>query len=250
MSSGGDRPSVHPPNDPGTHPPTEQYIQAISNLADEGAPVIQARLAERVGHSAPTVSEMVHRLRDAGLVELNGHILALTAPGRELATSVVRKHRLAERLLSDVIGLAWHKVYAEADRWEHVISDEVEGLLVEVLGNPTTCPHGYPIPGSGFEPVPTTLLSDAEVGDRVRLNRVMEMVNFDMKALVYLEEHKFLPGCEATVIAQGPDSSLVLEVGDSTVVMGRALAELLWVTSVDELFDGTKVIALREKVRR
>jgi DtxR family Mn-dependent transcriptional regulator len=250
MSSGGDRPSVHPPNDPGTHPPTEQYIQAISNLADEGAPVIQARLAERVGHSAPTVSEMVHRLRDAGLVELNGHTLALTAPGRELATSVVRKHRLAERLLSDVIGLAWHKVYAEADRWEHVISDEVEGLLVEVLGNPTTCPHGYPIPGSGFEPVPTTLLSDAEVGDRVRLNRVMEMVNFDMKALVYLEEHKFLPGCEATVIAQGPDSSLVLEVGDSTVVMGRALAELLWVTSVDELFDGTKVIALREKVRR
>lgn len=202
MSFGVDRPSVHPPNDPGVHPPTEQYIEAISNLMDEGAQVIQARLAERVGHSAPTVSEMVHRLRDAGLIEVNGHTLTLTSSGRELATSVVRKHRLAERLLADVIGLPWHLVYAEADRWEHVISDEVEALMVELLGNPTTCPHGYPIPGSDFQPVPTTLLADASVGDRVRLNRVMELVNFDREALVYLEERHFLPGCEATVTAR------------------------------------------------
>jgi DtxR family Mn-dependent transcriptional regulator len=230
MPFGGERPSVHPPNDPGVHPPTEQYIEAISNLIDEGVPVIQARLAERVGHSAPTVSEMVHRLRDAGLIELQGHTLTLTPSGRELAVSVVRKHRLAERLLADVVGLPWHKVYAEADRWEHVISDEVEALMAELLGNPTTCPHGYPIPGSGFEPVPTTLLADARVGDRICLNRVMELVNFDLEALVYLEEHNFLPGCEATVTAQGPDASLVLKVGDNTVVMGAALAQLLWVT--------------------
>src|ERR1039458_2214535 len=102
MSPGVDRPSVHPPNDPGIHPPTEQYLHAISNLADEGAPVIQARLAERGGHSAPTVSEMVRRLRAAGLIELTGHPLALPGSGRELAERVVRKHRLAERLLSDV----------------------------------------------------------------------------------------------------------------------------------------------------
>jgi DtxR family Mn-dependent transcriptional regulator len=176
---------------------------------------------------------MVHRLRDAGLIEVNGHALTLTESGRELAVSVVRKHRLAERLLADVIGLPWHMVYAEADRWEHVISDEVEALLVELLGHPTTCPHGYPIPGSGFEPVPTSLLADARVGDRVRLNRVMELVNFDHAALMYLEEHNFLPGCEATVTAQGPDSSLVLKVGESTVVMGEPLAQLLWVTPVD-----------------
>jgi DtxR family Mn-dependent transcriptional regulator len=233
MSFGGDRTGVHPPNDPGVHPPTEQYIEAISNLMDEGVPVIQARLAERVGHSAPTVSEMVRRLRDAGLIELDGHALVLTPSGRELATRVVRKHRLAERLLTDVIGLPWHKSYSEADRWEHVISDEVEALMVELLGHPTTCPHGYPIPGSGFQPVPTRLLAEAAVGDHVRLNRVMELVNFDLEALVYLEEHNFLPGCEATVTAQGPDSSLVLKVGDSTVVMGAALAQLLWVTSAD-----------------
>ncbi len=176
---------------------------------------------------------MVHRLREAGLIELDGHALVLTPSGRELARSVVRKHRLAERLLTDVIGLPWHKAYSEADRWEHVISDEVEALMVELLGHPTTCPHGYPIPGSDFEAVPTSLLADANVGDHVRLNRVMEQVNFDLQALVYLEDHNFMPGCEATVTAQGPDSSLVLKVGDSTVVMGAALAQLLWVTSAD-----------------
>ena len=88
------------------------------------------------------------------------------------------------------------------------------------------------------------------MGDRVRLDRVMEMVNFDLKALIYLEEHNFLPGCEATVIAQGPDSSLVLNVGDSTVVMGTSLAELLWVTPADGPADGAEVIAPRAKVRR
>jgi DtxR family Mn-dependent transcriptional regulator len=176
---------------------------------------------------------MVRRLRDSGLVEVQGHALSLTPAGRDLAVSVVRKHRLAERFLADVIGLPWHMVYAEADRWEHVISDDVEARLVEVLGNPTTCPHGYPIPGSGFQPVPTTLLADASVGDSVRLGRVMELVNFDMEALVYLEEHHFVPGCEAMVTAQGPDGSLVLDVAGATVVMGASLAQLLWVTPTE-----------------
>ena len=111
---------------PGVHPPNEQYLEAILYLEEEGSQVIQARLAEHVGHSAPTVSEMVHRLKEAGYIEVKGRSIILTASGRKLATSVIRKHRLAERLLTDVIGLPWHKVHAEADRWEHVISDEVE----------------------------------------------------------------------------------------------------------------------------
>jgi DtxR family Mn-dependent transcriptional regulator len=225
MSISGERPGIHPPN--------EQYLEAICNLQDEGGQVIQARLAERVGHSAPTVSEMVHRLQEAGYIKLHGRALTLTPTGLDLALSVIRKHRLAERLLADVIGLPWHKVYAEADRWEHVISDEVEALLVGVLGNPTTCPHGYPVPGSGYEPVQTTLLSDAAVDDRVRLVRVMEQVQFDKEALVYLEDHRFTPGSEARVTAQGPDGSLVLDVEDTTVVMGTALAKLLWVAPAE-----------------
>src|SRR5260370_30722034 len=131
----------------GFHPPLEEYLEAIHELQEEGTPVIQARLAERVGHSAPSVSEMVRRLRDEGWISVAGRAIDLTDKGRVRASSVVRKHRLAERLLTDVIGLPWHKAHVEACRWEHVISDEVEERLAEGLGHPATCPHGNPIPG-------------------------------------------------------------------------------------------------------
>src|ERR1700722_17199498 len=196
---------------PGVHPPNEQYLEGILYLEEEGSQVIQARLAEHVGHSAPTVSEMVHRLKEAGYIEVKGRSISLTDSGRKLATSVIRKHRLAERLLTDVIGPPWHKVHAEADRWEHVISDDVEARLVEILGNPSTCPHGNFIPRSGRAPVPSTVLSEARVGQQVRLARIAEIVELDMDALIYLEEHSFIPGCEATVTAQGPDGRLLLE---------------------------------------
>jgi DtxR family Mn-dependent transcriptional regulator len=220
----GDRPGVHPPN--------EQYLEAIFNLEEEGNQVIQARLAERVGHSAPTVSEMVHRLREAGHITVHGRSLSLTPAGRELAIGVIRKHRLAERLLTEVIGLPWHKVHAEADRWEHVISDDVEARLVKILGNPATCPHGNVIPGSGYEPQPCTVLAEARVGDRVQLVRVAELLELDMDGLEYLEEHGFIPGCKATVAAQGPDGSLVLETEDKTVVLGSSFANLLYFSLV------------------
>jgi len=226
MPTNGDRPGVHPPN--------EQYLEAIFNLEEEGSNVIQARLAERVGHSAPTVSEMVHRLKEAGYIEVEGRSLSLTGTGRKLATGVIRKHRLAERLLTDVIGLPWHRAHAEADRWEHVISDEVEARLVLVLGNPATCPHGNPIPGSGFQGEPVIPLSQARSGDRIRLARISEEVELDMDALAYLEDHNFMPGCEAQVTAQGPDGSLVLEVGGETVVLGAPMANLLYFAPLDD----------------
>jgi DtxR family transcriptional regulator, Mn-dependent transcriptional regulator len=216
----------------GVHPPSEQYLEAIFNLGEEGNQVIQARLAEWVGHSAPTVSEMVHRLREAGYIQVTGRSISLTQAGRKLATSVIRKHMLAERLLTDILGLPWHKVHAEADRWEHVISDDVEARLVEVLGNPSTCPHGNPIPGSGVKAEPATLLADAHVGDHVRLARVTEIVEFDLEALVYLDEHRFVPGSQAIVADKGPDGTLVLEVGGGTVVLGTPLASQLYVVPV------------------
>jgi DtxR family transcriptional regulator, Mn-dependent transcriptional regulator len=216
----------------GVHPPSEQYLEAIFNLEEEGSQVIQARLAERVGHSAPTVSEMVHRLRESGYIEVTGRSISLTSTGRKLATSVIRKHRLAERLLTDIIGLPWHKVHAEADRWEHVISDDVEARLVDVLGNPSTCPHGNPIPGSGKKLEPATVLAKAQIGDRVRLSRVTELVEFDLEALTYLDEHGFVPGREAVVVAQGPDGTMVLEVGTGTVVLGAPLAGQVYVAVI------------------
>ncbi|MGH9267882.1 MAG: metal-dependent transcriptional regulator [Acidimicrobiales bacterium] len=215
----------------GFHPPLEEYLEAIHELEEEGTEVIQARLAERVGHSAPSVSEMIRRLRAEGYVNLDGRSVVLTTKGRAKAESVVRKHRLAERLLTDVIGLAWHKAHVEACRWEHVISDEVEDRLVILLGNPATCPHGNPIPGTGADERVLVALATSEPGDQVRLERVTEQVEIDMDSLSYLSDHKFVPGTEATVRSKAPDGTLTLEMAHGSIALGPALAAQLYVAS-------------------
>ena len=215
----------------GFHPPLEEYLEAIHELGEEGMVVIQARLAERLDHSAPAVSEMMKRLRDEGYIEMRGRSLLLTARGRARAESVVRKHRLAERLLTDIIGLPWEKAHLEAGRWEHVISDEVETRLIEILGHPTTCPHGNPIPGSGGRDQTLTTLADSRRGDHVRLERVTEQVEIDLDSLAYLSAHGFVPGTEATVSSRAPDGTLILDLGPRSIALGPALAQQLFVTA-------------------
>jgi DtxR family transcriptional regulator, iron-dependent repressor len=215
----------------GFHPPLEEYLEAIHELGEEGMTVIQARLAERLGHSAPAVSEMIRRLRDEGYIQAKGRSLSLTDSGRTVAESVVRKHRLAERLLTDIIGLPWDKAHLEAGRWEHVISDEVEARLVEVLGHPTTCPHGNPIPGAGATAVETRLLSDSRQGDHIRLARVTEQVEIDQDSLSYLSSNGFIPGTEATVTSRAPDGTLTLDLGARSIALGPGLAQQLFVTA-------------------
>jgi DtxR family Mn-dependent transcriptional regulator len=221
----------------GYHPPLEEYLETIHDLAEAGTPVIQARIAERLGKAAPSVSEMLDRLQADGYVERDGRRLELTGKGRTIAEGVVRKHRLAERLLVDVIGLEWHKAHLEAGRWEHVISDEVEARLVELLGNPTTCPHGNPIPGasppSGEIPVQTCLL-EASTGEVVRLERITEEVELDTETLAYLYGHHFIPGDEATVVGHGPDGSYLLDAGGTTLTLGVDLCSQLYVSRVDK----------------
>ncbi|OFT89694.1 MULTISPECIES: metal-dependent transcriptional regulator [Corynebacterium] len=127
---------------------TEMYLRTIYELEEEGIPPLRARIAERLAQSGPTVSQTVARMERDGLLSIaRDRSLKLSAEGRELATAVMRKHRLAERLLTDVIGLPWEKVHDEACRWEHVMGDEVEQRLVEVLTEYTTSPFGNPIPG-------------------------------------------------------------------------------------------------------
>jgi len=215
----------------GYHPPVEEYLEAVHSLKEEGTPVIQARLAERLGRSAPSVSEMLDRLADEGYVRREGRTVELTPKGSALAAKVVRRHRLAERLLVDVIGLEWHKVHEEAGRWEHVISDDVEARLVILLGDPATCPHGNPIPGSASAASAEDQrpLADMTPGTRVRLERISEDVEIDMGSLVYLDEHGFTPGATALVTSRGPDGTLVLEVGASTVAFGSELSRRLYV---------------------
>ena len=213
----------------GFHPPLEEYLEAIHELEEEGTQVIQARLAERLGHSAPSVSEMVRRLKADGYVTVKNRAVLLTAKGRARAESVVRKHRLAERLLTDVIGLPWHKAHVEACRWEHVISDEVEAHLVTLLKNPTTCPHGNPIPGTEAPDRNLVALADSEPGEWVRLEQVTEQVELDMDSLTYLSTNGFVPGTPARVRDRAPDGTLVLELRSGTIALGPALSEQLYV---------------------
>ena len=215
----------------GFHPPVEEYLEAIHELGEEGMVIIQARLAERLGHSAPAISEMIRRLRADGYIETRGRARVLTDSGRSVAESVVRKHRLAERLLTDIIGLPWEKAHVEAGRWEHVISDEVEERIVALLGFPTTCPHGNPIPGAGGQPAPSVALSSMAQGERVRLARVTELVELDESMLSYLSSHGFVPGTEATVATRAPDGTLTLDLGSATIALGPSLASQLYVTA-------------------
>jgi DtxR family transcriptional regulator, Mn-dependent transcriptional regulator len=203
----------------GFHPPVEEYLKVTYELEEEGIPVIRARLADRLGHSAPTVTEMVRRLVDDGYLEVRERSLHLTESGRQRAEGVVRKHRVAERLLVDIIGLPWHKAHAEAGNWEHVISEEVEDRLLEVLGNPDTCPHGNPIPGTGEGSHHLQRLAVAEPGEQVCLERISESVELDLDTLLYLEHHGLRPGATARVEDRAPDDTLTLSVDGQTVAV-------------------------------
>ena len=219
----------------GFHPPVEEYLETIQSLTEEGTPVIQARIAERLGRSAPSVSEMLDRLSADGYVERAGRTIALTQQGRTLADRVIRKHRLAERLLVDVIGLPWHKAHLEAGRWEHVISDEVEARLVELLGHPTTCPHGNPIPGEGGADSahpPQVSLADVAPGVTVRLERITEEVELDMASLEYLDRHGLVPGRTAQVRSRAPDGTVTLEVDGAPVALGAGICHQVFAAAV------------------
>jgi DtxR family Mn-dependent transcriptional regulator len=215
------------------HPPVEEYLETMLGLAEEGVPVIQARIAERLGRSAPSVSEMLERLIEDGYVTREGRRLSLTDSGRALAEKVVRKHRLAERLLVDVIGLEWHKVHREAGRWEHVISDDVEARLVELLGDPATCPHGNPIPGShsAAPSAATRPLADVGVGERVRLLRISEEVELNLGSLALLDEGGFIPGAVGLVGGRDTDGTVevTVEGGEETLRVSRDLSDRLFV---------------------
>ena len=202
------------------HDATEAYLETILEIEEEGVRPIRARIVERLGLSAAAVSEQVNRLMEQGYAELlDDRSLRLTPRGRALATSIVRRHRLAERLLVDVIGLEWEKVHREADRWEHAISADVEEKLVQLLGDPATCPHGNPIPGSSHrvDAPPTVPLALAAPGP-VRVARISEKLELDDRALSLLAAAGLTPGSEASVLGRGSDGTrVVADDGERTV---------------------------------
>ena len=190
---------------------TEMYLRTILELEEENIVPLRARISERLGHSGPTVSQTVGRMERDGLVIVSDdRRLQLTDSGRQKAVDVMRKHRLAERLLSDVIGLDWAYVHDEACRWEHVMSELVERRLVELLGHPTESPYGNPIPGldqlggenvSGFDQGVISLvdrLTDAGVPVTGTIRRLAEPAQVDPELLDQLRTAGVLPGAHGS----------------------------------------------------
>lgn len=212
---------------------TEMYLRTVWELQEEGITPIRARLVDRLGLSAPAVSETVARLEEEGLLEVHDdRTLSLTAHGNEIAVSVMRKHRLAELLLTDIIGLEWEQVHNEACRWEHVISDAVEARLVELLGHPTTCPHGNAIPGTPGEVAPPvalrTLAEAAKAGERAVVSRISEKLQVDVVAMRFLREHGIRPGATVALLVEA--GQVVAHLGDTRVAVPADAAELVYVS--------------------
>jgi DtxR family transcriptional regulator, Mn-dependent transcriptional regulator len=202
---------------------TEMYLRTIYELEEEGVVPLRARIAERLAQSGPTVSQTVARMERDGLVVVAGdRHLELTGTGRARAVSVMRKHRLAERLLIDVIGLEWEFVHAEACRWEHVMSEAVERKLVALLDNPTTSPYGNPIPGLeelAATPDPSMAAPSITVppvlevglqrldefarrgGGRVEVRRIAEHLQMDADLMAELKGAGVVPGHDVDVEA-------------------------------------------------
>ncbi len=215
---------------PEYHPAFEEYCETIFELAEDDLVVIQARIADRLEVSRPAVSEMVKRLEKEGLVTSDDHVILLTDDGRELATSVVRRHRLAERFLTDVLGLSWTEAHHEAGRWEHVISPAVEVALDRLLGQPTTCPHGNPIPGSSYSEPDTRHLSDVGVGESFTVSRIPEELEFADGLLEFLEKSRLMPGETGSVTAAA-DGTVTIRISGRSVAVDPFAADRILVTT-------------------
>jgi len=210
----------------------EDYLLNIYTIASEGRPVIAARLAEALEVAPPTVTATLHRMSRDGLIEVNVHKeVELTDHGHELAETMVRRHRLAERLLVDLLGLDWADVHEEAHRFEHAISPRVEARILAVLGDPTTCPHGSPIPGTGAVVARDAVrLEHARPGDRIVVDRISEDAENDRDLLGYFQQTGILPGREFDVSeVQTLNSLMVLRHQDEVLPVGFAVAHHVWV---------------------
>ena len=223
---------------------TEMYLRTIYDLEEVGVVPLRARIAERLEQSGPTVSQTVSRMERDGLLHVAGdRHLELTEKGRALAVAVMRKHRLAERLLVDVIGLPWEEVHAEACRWEHVMSEDVERRLVQVLNNPTTSPFGNPIPGLSELGVGDNFTSDqinlvrltelpAGMPVAVVVRQLAEHVQGDADLIARLKDAGVVPNARVTV--QGNDNGGVMIVipGHEQVELPHHMAHAVKVEKV------------------
>ncbi len=210
----------------------EDYLQTILQLAEEDIHVIRARLAERLHVSAASVSEAIRSLEDDGLVEImDNRTINLTAHGLTQAENIVRRHRVAERILTDLLHLPWSQAHEEAHKLEHGLSDRVVDAALIVLGNPTTCPHGSPIPGTEYkDPHSHPLAEVAAPGATVTLERVGESIEARADVMKYLEDNNFMVGASGQVSTVSPDDTVTIVTRTATIALGPPITSHVFVT--------------------
>ena len=213
----------------------DDYLQSIYSLEGEGETVISARLARRMRVTPPTAWATVRRMVRDGLVTLDSKkVIRLTPKGHELAEDIVKRHRLAERFLCDVLGLGWAEAHREAHRFEHAITPRLEARIFALAGNPTTCPHGSPIPGTGAR-VPEDLipLSALATGEEATIEFISEELEEDIDLLSYLERGKMMPGHLIRIVEVAPYTGVVIVERDGAQVpLGLLLASKIRVRRI------------------
>jgi DtxR family transcriptional regulator, iron-dependent repressor len=207
----------------------EDYLQVLHYLTRDGSPVIAARLAERLNVTPPTVTATLQRMERDGLIQHGPRKEILFTPhGRDVAENIVRRHALAERLLTDLLKMPWHESHEEAHGVEHVITPNIETRLLQALGNPSTCPHGNPIPGLGTLAPDEFPLDQVETGDELVIQRITEEAEEDLQLMKYLQEHGVEPGARMTVREAARFNALVvLEGPRGPVPLGLPVAAKL-----------------------
>jgi DtxR family Mn-dependent transcriptional regulator len=208
------------------------YLEAIYYMWSEGEPLRSARLADWLGVSRPTVTVALRRMTGYGMVRMNRRKeIQLTAVGRRAAEAIVRRHRIMERWLTDGLGLDWVTADKEAARLEHAVSEVVEWRLYSVLGKPTTCPHGNPIPGHS-KPVPNELrLASLKAGSKASVSRVSEVAEREAPMLLtYLQERGLTPGKELAVVEVDDIAHTIrIRAAKRAVTLSHDIASKLWV---------------------
>ena len=210
----------------------EEYLEAILNMASESKNVLGARLAERLQVSPPTVTTTLQRMRRDGLITTKGKMgIFLTKKGMKLATGVVRRHRLAERLLMDILKIPWHETHQEACLLEHALSEKVVDRLYEILGKPTTCPHGNPIPVDDvLPPIRGIPLDTVAAGTTAVVERISEEANRLIELMEYLDKTGIKPGTTITVKeATEYAGTITLLIEGKTSSLGIRVAAMVWV---------------------
>ncbi|MBV9172844.1 MAG: metal-dependent transcriptional regulator [Chloroflexi bacterium] len=212
-----------------TTPVVEDYLQVLHYMTRDGVPTIGARLAERLNVTPPTVTATLQRMERDGLITHGPRKeILFTQAGRAVAENIVRRHALAERLLTDLLKMPWHESHEEAHGVEHAMTPKLEAQLLQALGNPTTCPHGNPIPGLGTLAPDEFPLDQAETGQEIVLQRITEEAEEDLQLMRYLQEHGVAPGARMRVReATRSLALLVLDAPDGPVPLGFPVAAKL-----------------------